>query len=107
MRIIKVDQYCKCPFGQMYASECWHCLAKNKRNFIDPKIVQDWCPLEKTQSTKQKENSESPSTDAQQLQAVIADLSYVDSVIKEYGVSAGSKCHEMVARSVSRLTDMQ
>jgi hypothetical protein len=44
---------------------------------------------------------------SKQLQAVIADLTYVETVIKEHGIAAYSKCHEMVARSVARLTAMQ
>jgi len=42
------------------------------------------------------------------LQAVIADLSYVDQCIAELGyIVQKSKCHEMVARSVARLSAMQ
>lgn len=45
-------------------------------------------------------------TNIQQLQPVITDLQYVESVVGQYGIVAGSKCHEMLSRSIQRLTDM-
>ena len=46
-------------------------------------------------------------TDSQQLQAVIAELRYIESVVGQYGMVSGSKCHEMLSRSIQRLTAMQ
>lgn len=54
-----------------------------------------------------KKQCECPASFAQQLQNVIYDLAYVDSVIEEHGVTSNSKSHEMVSRSVRRLTALK
>lgn len=45
-------------------------------------------------------------TDSQQLQSVITDLQYVDSVTEQHGIVNGSKCHEMIKRSIERLASI-
>ena len=66
-------------------------------------------PIPQTSNTKELAATVPPENGrSQQLQAVIADLSYVDQVIAEQGsIVQKSKCHEMVARSVARLSAMQ